>query len=104
MTYENMTPLAPGNKYTRELTDKFNILPEQIVKAEIGEVQAFRLGKPEMVTMVVIEVKGSDTITLHEAQAAMAGSKLFRKTGMLLNLQYFERANRDLGGPVQEPL
>lgn len=94
MTYENMTPLGPDNKYTRFLTEKFNIRPEQIIKAETGKVRCFRLGKPEMVNMVVIEVKGSDNILLHEAHSEMV-RKFFKNSGTLLNLQYFERANRE---------
>jgi hypothetical protein len=105
MTYENMTPLAPDDRYMNYLlystnedgTKKFNITKDQIVKAETGLVQAFRLGRPEMVNMVVIEIKGSDTVTLHEAQAGLV--QRFKNSGTLLNLQYFERANRDLGEP-----
>lgn len=110
MTHETMTTLAPDNKYTRFLKEKFNIRDEQILKAEMGKVRCYQRGKAQMVNMLVIELKGSSTEQIYHIQGDLART-FFRNSGTLVNIQYFERhrpgndaINPQMDLPFADPL
>ncbi|HRQ60450.1 MAG TPA: hypothetical protein PLO23_02895 [Alphaproteobacteria bacterium] len=94
MTYENMTPLGPDNKYTQYLKKEFGLTDANIVHAAMGVVPCFRMGKPETVKMLVIEVKGKGTEDVYHMHEGLR-QKFFKGSGTLVNVQWYERANRN---------
>lgn len=102
MTYENMTPLGPDNKYTQYLKKEFNLTDDNILKTEMGKVPCYRMGKPETVNMIVIEVKGKGTEDIYHMHESLR-QKFFRNSGTLVNIQWFERANRNVTAEAPAP-